>query len=1006
MGKKKFINKKKYIFVKKKKLFKKSNLSCFMYTKKLFNLLYSSDKINTLDKKQIKNYYLKLLKKNSKGAVNIKNKYKIKKKIFLKENYNDKKSFNILNILKNIYTFLELYNIDKNFFFFLQTKYFELLITEYSRYKYINDINNIKESFFLLKYNMFVHTLYEFLQKINKVELLSVLITHVTSKLEKGSLYKWSDTRKKRGQNDIKFFRKNIHYKQWVLKINKEEINYIILVKQRIVDKELLFNKEPNDWIYFNSHTVLSSQEKNSKSNNIYKEGFVFVTEDFLKKSLRSYTNEETVKNVNIIQKIPYKINIQLLIESLVFFGVSKVLSHFIKDVGVDIIYYEKKFDYYEYVLQNKEIYYKKNKNFSYSYNREKWLKKKISSLDIESIKSMENKLKNIFYNLDIKINNDGNFSEKEIVTLYNNIFNSKKDKYLILDTQIVLVLEFLLKYSINRPYIYQKTGIDYRSRLQLSGESNYVQSKLIRFFMSLEWNDSYLKNENKLYTSYAIASQMNKNKLTIEECISYNYDSIIEKNLFSYKEPLNCFKIMKLREKTIISLDATSSVFQVIGCLTSNYKLMYYTNVIKSNSPKDIYTFLIEILSDKYKSNPFINFYKNRKIVKYTCMTYMYGSISKKIAPVLMNDLNLKNILLIDLIIICNNIISILKKEFKVITYLKNLMNYYLKLLPEEHFLEFLVFDKKIIYNPFKYTRKRINVGHVENENNNKQKKVEINLMIASDHFDKEKRRKGFFVNIIHAHDAYVCINLVSYLKQKYNINIKSIHDCFETHIVNYKLVLYEYNKRLSDLLYLDLFNIIPDLSDLELNIFDFYNDLLRFKINMFLNTTLLIDFINIIKERNIFNFLELKINKKKNKEYINKNTKLFIKYNSIFNEEHIYIFFNKIRFNIEEITIYKFINIMKEQKNELYPIFLNNIWENNESKKKEYITDYKHFKEDKKIEKKDFNNYLKEKKHKWIIKKRETLLKYKNELNNCKTFDIKDKEKVLNSNYSLKCE
>lgn len=130
------------------------------------------------------------------------------------------------------------------------------------------------------------------------------------------------------------------------------------------------------------------------------------------------------------------------------------------------------------------------------------------------------------------------------------------------------------------------------------------------------------------------------------------------------------------------ISLDATSSLLQIISVLSKNKELMLYTNVYSSKESKDIYDYLIGKLKVIYKKEYFLNYYINRKIVKRVCMTYIYGSTPKYLSEDLIKVFSLK-ILLIDLIKITSNIIKLFNELFPVIYKIKRFVNYYIKLLP-----------------------------------------------------------------------------------------------------------------------------------------------------------------------------------------------------------------------------------------------------------------------------------------------------------------------------------
>lgn len=141
----------------------------------------------------------------------------------------------------------------------------------------------------------------------------------------------------------------------------------------------------------------------------------------------------------------------------------------------------------------------------------------------------------------------------------------------------------------------------------------------------------------------------------------------------------------------------------------------MIYTNVLSNSFNKrvDIYTHLSKIIEyNKYKINEyniFKNIYLNRDIIKYTIMTYIYGSTGYAVSNRLYNDFKVNTLLLTDLIIICNNIIQSFKELFPCIPLLKSFMTSYINNTVENRFIELNIFDRKIKYNPPKIIKKKI---------------------------------------------------------------------------------------------------------------------------------------------------------------------------------------------------------------------------------------------------------------------------------------------------------
>ena len=333
-----------------------------------------------------------------------------------------------------------------------------------------------------------------------------------------------------------------------------------------------------------------------------------------------------------------------------------------------------------------------------------------------------------------------------------------------------------------------------------------YTDNKIIRSFVHIPiatnvtdtsiMNKDVSLNNLTLYGKYYFCRQISDvTNLHESETYFNNFienetcDSLLEKvnNLnISTNKKLNALKVILCKEQSTISIDASSSLLQIFGLIMSDEKMLNLTNVLPNDNMErnDIYIYLINILKIKYKGDIFYNYYTNRKIVKYTCMTYFYGSTAKYLSKDMKKKYSLK-ILNIDLIVITTNIIKEFQKEFPTISLGKKIINFYTSLISQEKYITYKLHDKRLSYSLpnrskvilSKKINEQLDIKKVLfNDINSSQEKLNINeskvlinenqiydfyisIKTIGNKTDLSKRCKSALVNIIHSFDSQICI-------------------------------------------------------------------------------------------------------------------------------------------------------------------------------------------------------------------------------------------------------
>lgn len=552
----------------------------------------------------------------------------------------------------------------------------------------------------------------------------------------------------------------------WLMKV---DLNDCEIMKEQKYKGSYLSYKPLKDWTYINSRSVIILIDSNSNVVDT-----LITTGKFLQDNhIYKLYNEELVKNINRLQNISYKINTELFIK--IFEDIE--LKQYLKELYEKPLKLELK-KYFTYILKNIDYYRSSHPRYSNQEFEQKFLR---------------------------------------YVHMYIMDNSSSIDTDYKLEVSELLILKFILNYDI-KDSIYTYLFIDYRGRLNVKGNISYIASKLLRFVINLNGLDknNIIYNE---YTKYYLLSQMIDVKNICIEDSNDVYDSIIDN--FNDKSILSCIKranYLKIKNNlgNTISLDATSSMMQIIGVLTKNIKLMTYTNLIEGIEKKDIYQHIIsKLIIGRDCNDTFYNLYNNRSLIKYVLMLFTYGSTPLYTARRIIEIKNVRNIHVKDLTRIVSDIVRKFNEEFPVVQNLKSLVNKKVKLNKECD-----VWEYSSILKDIRYTIPKKKVVKAECE------KINIKFSIATKESDFIKLKKSAFVNIIHSLDSDICIMTRTRLLKEYNIPSLSIHDCFLININHYNKCLESYNISMKALLKISISDILKDLDPKGLSNLKKYND------------------------------------------------------------------------------------------------------------------------------------------------------------------------------------
>lgn len=764
---------------------KARRLKTILYLKKVSSDLYNKNDLNIS--------LLDLIKKNlSQDSIgesiwnNLLNMVNSYREDVIKINNNDSNKYtvNVISEIKKIEDFL----FKNNNNFDIYKKIIDCFLVEIVNYITLNTVKwsgKVKIDY-IVPVNYIISKIYHHL--LNNKYSEDNSMECINNFIEKLIEYKIINKIVNKKTNQIKY--------NWVIKINIYDL--VSILKKVIATnlfKHIYVDCLPPKW-YFNNNDVYNENMDIQRSNN-------FLTNLRNKSDVIHYTNEKYIKMINVLQEIGYIIDIKLLELFLEKYSYISLKSKMSEDIIIPI--------YHDYILETYE-YINDKKQFSSNLDN-KIIKEVINIFEDFGVNTSElEDLRKFLFN---KYEHYCEKKKKKIIKRIIYFYLRKKisinnlgERRLIHINDLITLL-FLVFYK-KKSEIRNLVKIDVRGRMYIQSAVSYINDKFLRLFIHLKMNVKDINDDYDIYYKYFFSNQLIKctnweSALSIYQNYTQGLDNkaLYEKVLLDTNiENLNKIKLMKLIRKknsATISLDATSSLLQIIGVLTKNKKLLYYTNLIDSRESKDIYAYLINIISNKYENNKFILYYKNRKIVKYVCMTYLYGSTAKYLSIDMKEKFNIK-LLLKDLITICNNIINVFKEEFPVIPLLKKIFNEYVLLFPSKMNISYQIWDKRLTYNiseaKKKVFKKELNI-HSEKAGDQKNLFYITIPNYENDKKNQLKKKKSAFVNVIHSLDSQICIK-TRYNLMKYGIKTLSIHDCFITNIKHYSEVLQEYNKNL----------------------------------------------------------------------------------------------------------------------------------------------------------------------------------------------------------------
>lgn len=382
-----------------------------------------------------------------------------------------------------------------------------------------------------------------------------------------------------------------------------------------------------------------------------------------------------------------------------------------------------------------------------------------------------------------------------------------------------LLIVLFFKKIMSLKPktLIYNNIRLDHRLRYYYSGLYNHMNSKILRPLVQLypfSLPEKKISDNIKFYISWQISKSEN-----IEEALKkyneFKNTSIKDKTkILEFRNSYNWLITMiaiKENKPFTISLDACASFQQIISILIRDSKLAKLTNISNiSNQIYDPYNFICEII----KKNIPIEFedYKdiisNRKIVKQIIMTHTYGSNAWSIINNLQDSGNLillkKNKITIKLF---NFVIQKFHEEFPNIKKFMEIMKIIAEYLCKKN--KPIHFKYKQIYTKFTTNKMVNNIVNVEiDETKTKIAAISISKR-KNNQISLQKTTLGLLPNLIHFLDAQILLETRVNLKNK-KIYTLGVHDCIIIDHKYYNECVFQYNKSLSELTDIDIFDVL----------------------------------------------------------------------------------------------------------------------------------------------------------------------------------------------------
>lgn len=273
-------------------------------------------------------------------------------------------------------------------------------------------------------------------------------------------------------------------------------------------------------------------------------------------------------------------------------------------------------------------------------------------------------------------------------------------------------------------------------------------------------------------------------------------------------------------QENALIGIDATASVYQIIGGLIYDKEMLKYTNVIKndSNEKLDIYTYIIDATKKALDYKEIENLYNkcirtrkmtwyvnaenfaikiknlNRKILKTPIMTYAYNQGEESMAEELREKLGDRT----DLRPVYTYIIkTLIKTIHKLFPKIKSLRKLFIKIVEDagvkNNFIE--MSNPTVVSHSFrqkymKNEKTRINVWSKWYKKSYSMYKIK-----KAETIDLKKNKAALLPNYVQFLDSCILIEVLLQCKNK-NIPVIPVHDCFYTTVNNHQIIKDIYKK------------------------------------------------------------------------------------------------------------------------------------------------------------------------------------------------------------------
>lgn len=370
---------------------------------------------------------------------------------------------------------------------------------------------------------------------------------------------------------------------------------------------------------------------------------------------------------------------------------------------------------------------------------------------------------------------------------------------------------------NLENHYFYMMIKNDTRGRQYYEGSISPTDNKLTR---PLFYWDNY-KTKKETYYMNKFKKEYN---ITIDEWKKYlinakltkikhgdTIKSIIEKKEIDRKIEDRIWALkLEQTEDTTVELDATSSVLQIMLCLSKNYEMLERLGFTSKDKYIDPYNQLINESTEEiekfakyiqlikkeemYDLKSIQSIIKNRKNKKMVIMTYLYGSNIYKMSPKIEDH---KSFNYIDIYIALSYMVKEIKSKLK----------WELELLESIADLNIVKIevDKRPIYisptpNIEKFRNRYNEIKKVQKEITINKKTMHLSWEETLNTLDTLKTKRATSANLIHYLDAII-MNFIKAEWMKNDKQLITIHDAFIVHFESSLHLLYFYNNCLTGL-------------------------------------------------------------------------------------------------------------------------------------------------------------------------------------------------------------